>query len=159
MFAARLQERPPAVSRVRRRWLIAAAAIVLVFGGLGLTDALGVTNVADFVATTLRIRTRDGTLVLEISDPTIDVGIDGDEVTIRGTGIHEIRLRPGAHVLHGTRAGQPVDLGTITISKGDKRVLRITREDSKLAGPATADKAQIIRAFTSSDKTITQDGV
>jgi serine/threonine protein kinase len=159
MLAAPRQENPPAVSGPRRRWVIAAAALVLVFGGLGLTDALGVTDVVNLVATTLRIRTRDGTLVLEISDPTIDVGIDGDDLTIRGTGIHEIRLRPGAHVLHGTRAGQPVDLGTITISKGDKKVLKITREDSQLAWPATADKARIIRAFTNSDKTITQDGV
>jgi hypothetical protein len=158
MLAAPRQEKP-AVSRTRRRWVIAAAALVLVFGGLGLTDALGVTDVADFVATTLRIRTRDGTLVLEINDPNIDVGIDGDDVTIRGTGIHEIRLRPGAHVLHGTRAGQPVDLGTITISKGDKKVLRISREDSNLAGPAASDRSQIIRAFTSSNRTITQDGI
>jgi|GEM_PF-1984010 len=159
MLAAPRQEKQPAVSRARRRWVIAAAALVLVFGGLGLTDALGVTDVVNLVATTLRIRTRDGTLVLEISDPTIDVGIDGDDVTIRGTGIHEIRLKPGAHVLHGTRAGQPVDLGTITISKGDKTVLKITREDSALALPATVDEARVIGGFTSSDKTITQDGV
>jgi serine/threonine protein kinase len=160
MLAPQRQEEPPTASRTQRRWLMAAAVIVLVLGGLGLTDALGVTNVVDFVATTLRIRTRDGTLVLEISDPNIDVAIDGEEVTIRGAGVHEIRLRPGTHVLHGTRAGQSVDLGTITISRGDKKVLQITQEGSEVAGPvAAAEKTQRIRAFTSSDKTITRDGV
>jgi serine/threonine protein kinase len=147
----------------RRRWGLAAAAVLfLAFCGIGLTDALGVTNVIDRVATTLRIRTPHGTLVVEVNDPAIDVQVEGDgeKITIRGAGIHELTLKPGAHIVSATRAGEQFDLETITVSRGDRKVLRITQEGRKAAAqPGSEGGAQRIRLFTVADKTITKDGV
>ena len=52
--------------------------------GLGVTEAAGLTQVADFVATILRIKTPDGTLVVKVDDPTVKVQIDGDDGGHRG---------------------------------------------------------------------------
>ena len=51
-------------------------------------------QVADYVATVLRIRTPDGTLVIEAEDPSVKVHIDG-EIVIEGAGFKEVRLKPG----------------------------------------------------------------
>ena len=53
----------------------------MIFSGLFVVgEAMGVSHVTDFVATVLRIRTPDGTLLLEVEDPAIGVQVDGRDV-------------------------------------------------------------------------------
>ena len=61
-------------TKPRRRPI--AVAIVVLFGLLAGTEALGVSGVTKFIATVLRIRTPDGTLVLNVEDPSISVLLD-----------------------------------------------------------------------------------
>jgi len=121
-------EEPVAQQPTRPRWprrLVAAAAVLVL--ALGTGEALGVSHVADFLATVLRIRTPNGTLVLEIEDPGVNVKIDGQDVVISGAGLQEIRLASGLHRLMATKDAQR-DEALITINRGDQRLARVRLE-------------------------------
>jgi WD40 repeat protein len=106
--------------------------LLVLAAGLGLTEAGGVTHV---VATVIRIARPDGTLVVEVEDPGVQVAVDGEELTFKGAGLQEIRVRPGEHEVRATRGGQPVQDQVVSISRGDKAVVTIRRL------PAGADAA------------------
>jgi WD40 repeat protein len=110
----------------RRRWVAAAAVLLLLGGGLGLSEATGVTRVA---ATVLRLVTADGILVVEVDDPRVKVTIEGDGgLVIAGAGPQEVRLRPGSYRLLATRDGRPIKNEVITITRGDKQVVKVSLE-------------------------------
>ena len=52
---------------------MAAGLVLLALAGLGATEAAGLTQVSDFVATILRIKTPEGTLVVKVDDPGVKV--------------------------------------------------------------------------------------
>jgi WD40 repeat protein len=115
----------------RGRWAVAAAVLLLVLGGLGLTEATGVTR---FAGTVIRVLTPDGTLVVEVDDPSVNVTIEGDGgLVITGAGPQEVRLRPGSYRLQATKDGKPVKQEVVTITRGGKQVVRVSLEP---AGPA-----------------------
>jgi WD40 repeat protein len=91
-----------------------------------------VTNVR---ATVIRIFTPDGTLVVETDDPGVKVTVEGDgDLVITGAGPQEVRLRAGSYKLRATKDGKEVklDRDLVTISKGDRQVVRVRVE----GGPA-----------------------
>jgi Protein kinase domain len=110
-----------------RQWALAAAIVLLI--GAALTEAAGVTHLA---ATVIRIATGEGTLVIEADEPGVKVAIDGGEVTIHGTGVEEVRLRPGSYKLAASKDGQPVavDQELVTITRGGKQVVRVAVDRS-----------------------------
>jgi hypothetical protein len=125
----------------RRRWLIAAALLGCLFGGLSLAEATGVTNLH---GTVIRIFTPEGTLVVETDDPAVKVTIEGDgDLVITGAGAQEVRLRPGSYKVQATKASQPVKLDRelVTITRGDKQVVRV-RLEADAASPALAPKGE-----------------
>ncbi|MHC4405351.1 MAG: WD40 repeat domain-containing serine/threonine protein kinase, partial [Planctomycetota bacterium] len=63
------------LARRRSGWLIAVAVLLAVVG-LGLTEVTGVTHIAEYVGTVLRIRTPQGTLILETAEQPLAVGED-----------------------------------------------------------------------------------
>jgi hypothetical protein len=138
----------PAGRRGRmRRWAAAAAALALVCGGLGVSDATGVTRVVEYVATVLRIHTPEGTLVVELNDPQVKVTIEGDggELAITGAGPQEVRLRPGRYELHASKDGVPLrlDQELVTITRGGKQIVRVTHEGPRPAAAVnSADRAK-----------------
>ena len=102
----------------RRRWIAAAAAVLLVLtAGLGVTETTGVTHLR---GTVIRLFTPRGTLVVEINDPQVKVTIEGEDIVIHGAGVQEVRLRPGTYRLHATKDGVPVKLSSelVTITRG-----------------------------------------
>jgi DNA-binding beta-propeller fold protein YncE len=145
LFCARLaglQGLPPAYSpeslkrkakRPRGRW-VAVGFMLLVMA----TAAL--------MVTVLRIRTPDGTLVVQIDDPgvTVTVELDGKEIAIHGAGAHEIRLRPGAHQIRAAKDGMTVQDEIVTISRGGKSIVSIRAEGENKDGdlPAKASALQ-----------------
>ena len=89
----------------RRALAWAAGLLLAALGGLGLAEASGAARVSPFLATVLRIPTRDGTLVVEVDDPGVGVEVDGEAVAIRGAGPRVVRLRPGTHRVRARRGG------------------------------------------------------
>ncbi|HEX5103497.1 MAG TPA: serine/threonine-protein kinase, partial [Pirellulaceae bacterium] len=88
-----------------RRWSLAATAgIVLLLLAVSLTEATGVTH---FAPTAIRIVRGEGTLVIELDDPTVQVSLGGEALSIRGAGLQELRLLPGEYRLHATKDGHP----------------------------------------------------
>ncbi len=121
----------------RRTWGALAVALLALAGGLGLAEASGITN---FTATVIRIVRGDGTLVIEIDDPSVQVLIDGEELVFTGTGPSEIRLRPGPHQLRATKDGEPVETRSVTISRGGRQVVKVSQEK-----PTLSEKAMVVR--------------
>src|SRR4029450_5260285 len=78
-----------------RTWLLAASVLVAI--ALTVTETTGVTGLVGAAATVLRIRTPEGTLVVEFDDPQIRVNLDGEDLVIAGPGPREVRVRAGQH--------------------------------------------------------------
>jgi hypothetical protein len=62
--------------RAPQKWLYAAAALVLLCAGLGLSEATGLTDVDGTIA---RLLSPEGTPVVEADDPAVTVALDGGE--------------------------------------------------------------------------------
>jgi WD40 repeat protein len=140
--AGTLPRRDGFVRRPWRRWAMVAAVVALLLGGLGMTEATGVTHV---VPTVIRIARGDGTLVVEVEDPGIQVTIEGEtgEVTLRGGGIQEVRLRPGSYRVKPSGNGQPVaSVDAFTLTRGEKSLVRVYYETPR---PPVAARPQMER--------------
>lgn len=111
--------------RRRYRWAMAAAILLALFAGFGLTEATGVTNVR---GTVIRLFSPDGTLVVEVDDPAVSVSIDGEEMVITGAGAKEIRLKPGQYKLLASREGKVVRQELVTVTTNGRQVVRVSRE-------------------------------
>ena len=114
--------------RHNRRWVVAAAVLLLALGGFSLTEATGVTNIN---GTVVRIFTPEGTLVVETDDPGVKVTIEGDGgIVITGAGPQEVRLKPGSYRVQATKDGKParVDRDLVTVTRNGRQVVRISRE-------------------------------
>ena len=107
---------------------VAAYSIVLLSGAFVLAETRGTTKVLDTIATLLRIKTPGGTLVLEVFDPKLSVQVDGQSVTIRGPGTQTITMNPGSHRVDTVDAQGSVSSEWITMSRGDKVLVRVGHE-------------------------------
>jgi serine/threonine-protein kinase len=129
----------PAPRRRFSRWAGAAAAIAAVFAGLGATESAGVTHIAKFVATVLRIRLSQGQeMVVETNDPEAKVKVDGDELSITGVGPQEIRVRAGDRFAPAA-GGVGASNDLITIDRGEQRTTRIRMESARPPAEVSAD--------------------
>jgi WD40 repeat protein/serine/threonine protein kinase len=92
-------------------------------------------------ATIITIKTNQGTLVIEVDDPDIKVTVEKDDVVISGTGLAELRLRPGDYKVKATKDGKIVEDQPITIKRGEKTIVTIRREAAQAARvPIRADQ-------------------
>jgi hypothetical protein len=122
------------------RWAAAAAALLLL-GGLGFTEATGVT---DFRGTVIRLLSPEGTLVVEVDDPSVSVKIDGSELVITGAGAREIRLKPGSYTVEASKDGKVVRRELVAVTKNGRQVVRVSQEavsPEAKAARAAADAA------------------
>jgi hypothetical protein len=117
-------------------WWAVAAGILVVVVGVGGAEAGGLTALRAWMGTVFRIRTPEGTLVIDVDDPEVKVRVDDSDVVISGTGPQEFRFRPGPHQVVATRDGRPVLEKVVTIERGGKEIVAISREGtSTAAGP------------------------
>jgi WD40 repeat protein len=131
--------RPPR-DHARRRKELAVAAVCIAAGLFVVASTGAAGRVAEFVATALRIRTPEGTLVLDVDDPDIGVNLDGQDVVITGAGPREIRLKPGLHHLRATK-DQRYDEALVTINRGRRRLARVELEGADRPRIALDDSA------------------
>ena len=127
---------PHGKSSFRTHLRTIAIVAMLLFAGLGLTEANGVT---DFRGTVIRLLSSDGTLAIEIDDPDISLQIDESDIVIRGAGAKEIRLKPGQYKVRASKDGKVVQQELVTVTRNDRQVVRITREGSP-ATPGSPDR-------------------
>ena len=140
---------PGGVYRMRRlprggrRWLAAASVLLTLTAALGVSEATGVTGLS---ATVVRIVTGEGTLVIEVDDPSVQVSLDGEELSITGAGLKEIRLRPGQYQFQAVKDGVPIKQELVTIARNGQRVMRVTREPAgpQPLTPAAAEKEAFV---------------
>jgi hypothetical protein len=118
----------------KRGWLAAASVLLVLFGSLGFTEATGVTDVH---STVIRLFSREGTLVVEVDDPGIDVRVDGSDIIITGAGVREIRLRPGRYAVQASKNGKLVRQELVNVTQNGRQVVRVSEE----APPTIAEAA------------------
>jgi serine/threonine protein kinase len=124
-FPGKLQVEPTRRKLAHPRLVASVAVIVLALLTVGFTEAVGVTN---FTGTVIRMATGEGTLVIEVDDPSVEVSLDGEELSITGAGLQELKLRPGQYQFQATKDGQPIEQKLVSISRGDREVVRVSRE-------------------------------
>ncbi|HEX3148211.1 MAG TPA: serine/threonine-protein kinase [Gemmataceae bacterium] len=110
----------------KHRWWTAAAVLLLMCGSLVVAEATGVTRLG---STVVRVFTSNGTLIVDVDDPQVKVTLEGDGgLIITGAGPQEVRLRPGTYKLMANKDGKVVREEWVSISRGDRRVVTVSRE-------------------------------
>ncbi len=124
---------PAELVPVRNRRAIAlwgAFPVCLMLAGLlsfpGVREAAG--QAASYMATVLRLKTPEGTLVVETDDPSVGITLDGSELVVTGAGVKELRLSVGQHSVQAVKDGRIVRDELVTISRGGRTVLTVHRE-------------------------------
>ncbi len=120
-----------------RRWAAAAAMLLVLLGGLGITEATGLTNVR---GTVIRLFSPEGTLVVEVDDPGVSVKIDGSEIVITGAGAKEIRLKPGRYLVEASKDGKLVSRELVTVTNNGRQVVRVRQEPATVAEKTDSDR-------------------
>jgi formylglycine-generating enzyme required for sulfatase activity/serine/threonine protein kinase len=103
-------------SAAARRWLLGSiAAGVLLAGVLGL-----------WAGGVFRLRTPEGTLVVKVDEPNVDVYVDGDKMTVTwgkdGT-TAEVRVKPGTRKVEVKRDGLTVFGEEVEVQSGERLIL------------------------------------
>jgi hypothetical protein len=74
------------------------------------------------------VKTADGTLVVEVSEPDSEVTVDGEKVTVTwagGKGRAEVKVKPGEHTVLVTKDGFTMEGGrTVTVKEGEREVFK-----------------------------------
>jgi hypothetical protein len=116
----------PAPARRRRpHRLLAAIAIVALAAGLGVAEVAGLTTIR---GTVVRLIFPDGTLIVEVDDSGVSVAIEGTDLVLTGSGVREIRLKPGAYHVRASKDGRVVRRELVTVARGGRPVVRISQE-------------------------------
>jgi hypothetical protein len=128
--------------RFRARWAaVAAVFLLMAVGGVGFTEATGV---SDFRGAVIRLFSPEGTLVVEVDDPEVSVKIDGSDLVITGAGAKEILLKPGNYTVQGSKDGKVVSQELVIVTKNGRHFVRVSREapsPEAKAAKAAADAA------------------
>jgi WD40 repeat protein len=109
--------RRPAAGPRRPAWRRLPAVAALMLGLL----------LCGLAATVITIRTNKGTLVIEVDDPNVKVTVENEDVVVSGTGLPELRLRPGDYTVKATKDGKEVDSQPISIKRGEKTIVKVSR--------------------------------
>ena len=107
------------------RWAALVVLVVAIFASLGLSEATGVTNLRGSV---IRLFLPEGTLVIEAEDPDVSVKVDGSEIVLTGTGVKEIRLKPGRYAVEASKDGRLLQQRLITVTRNGRETVRVSRE-------------------------------
>ncbi len=112
----------------------------------------------EVAATVIRILTPEGTLVVEVDDPGVQVTVEGDGgLTITGAGPQQLRVRPGQYRVRASKDDKsvPVSQELVTVSRGGKQVVRVSHERQEVASqPLTREEKleQALRQAEEGDK-------
>ena len=120
--------------RDRHRWAALGAGALLLVITLGAARAGGLAAIGDFAVALFRIQAAEGTLLVSVEDPDVTLRVDDQDLIITGVGPSEFRYRPGPHKVAAIRGDTPVFEEVVSIDRGGKRVVTITREGVAIDG-------------------------
>ena len=130
--AATVRER-----RSPKKWLAGGSAAL----GVLLLALMGMWAIGE-----LRVKTKDGTIVLENLTPDAEVLVDGETVTVTWGSDRkkaEIHVKPGTHKIV-VRKGKVAVVGEeVEIADGGHKVLSVKLEPARVAAPSTAASGTI----------------
>jgi hypothetical protein len=141
---AQLRARKTGADRSRRRPKRAGgrkvpAWVWLTSAGLGVALLVGLV-----AAVVVRMKTRDGVLVVEVNEPNAEVYVDGNRVTVTwrdGGKKAEVRVKPGTHKVEVKKGGLTAYGEEVTLEAGGKKPIRARFERfDKLAPNTLTDK-------------------
>jgi serine/threonine protein kinase/formylglycine-generating enzyme required for sulfatase activity/Flp pilus assembly protein TadD len=108
---------------------------------IGIGIALATAFFVVLLSVILSVRTKDGTLVVEVDDPTAVVTVDGEAVKIARKGEDgtiEIRVDPGKHRLQVQKDGMRLFTQEFTITAGRKEIVKAKLEQLEKPLPGLA---------------------
>jgi hypothetical protein len=116
----------PGPARPRRRLWIAVAVLATV-AILVAFEVTGLTDFAQRCGNFLGIGTDEGTVVVDIDDPTVvvTVEVDGKPLQLVGGGSQELRLRPGTYAIWVEKDGAVVQRQRVTVVRGANMAVHI----------------------------------
>ena len=120
----------PATSAPDRRWAVAAALLIGILALATLSEATGVTNLT---ASVIRIAMNRGQLVIESSDPNIEIKVlQGGElvrIVMPGTG-QSIDLTAGEYQIQlaGAAGGWSLSTDRFTLIRGGREIVKVWRQ-------------------------------
>ncbi len=139
---ATLPALPPSATmphRDRRKWYAGIIVPLVLIVGLGMSESTGFSNLS---GTVLRIASGEGTLVIKVDDPTVEVSLDDEVLTITGAGVRELTLRPGQYQFRASKNGQPLKQELVTITRGGEQVVSVTHEWNDVKRPSRSSDVE-----------------
>ena len=88
----------------------------------------GVRVLVVLLGVVLKVRTKDGTLVVEVNQPDAEVSVDDGKVTINSPGDNQpvqVQVAEGKHTLRVTKGGFETFTKEFTIRSGGKETIRV----------------------------------
>jgi len=76
--------------------------------------------------------TKDGSIRVEINDPSIKVSVKGTGIVFTGAGKQPVSLTPGEHILHVTRGDFKFDTDKLVLKNGEKVVVKAELIDGEI---------------------------
>jgi len=99
--------------------------VLILVSSMGATEATGITHVRH---TVIRLFYPEGSLVIDVGDPSVRIAVDGKDMSISAAGLQELRLRPGQYEVVATKEGKLLRRELVTIERNGREVVRVSRE-------------------------------
>jgi hypothetical protein len=107
--------------RSRRLQAMAAAVLLTLLAGLGLSEATGISNVRGKI---IRLFSPEGTSPVEEEEPALSALLNGEQLVITGAGVRGIPLKPG-YEMKETKEGELIRQELVIVTKnGDLSPLK-----------------------------------
>lgn len=130
--------------------LVAAAMIVVLFG---ISEVSGLTHVSNMLMDVVRVKTPDGTLIIKVEDPEIEVTIDGERISISDGDSNIFHFKPGDYKVEAKKDGKVVLEKIVSVERDGKEVVSIELEPHKIVNEIAKKSAVDGEAITFKDQT------
>lgn len=117
-----------------RGWAVAACVLGVWALLISTTEAIGVTEIAK---TIIHVFRPQGSLRVEVLDPTVSVSIEGQDVVVTGAGAKEIRLKPGEYSLTTRRGDTVIQQESVTIERNGQVLVQVAPEPAPVPSQRT----------------------
>jgi len=91
-----------------------------------------------------RVNTPQGTLIIEVNDPEVQVTVEGQEVTLNGKNIGEVKLKPGTYKVEANKEGKPIKTQLVQIERGGKVLVTVTLEPAPNLPVKPVDQRNVV---------------